>query len=130
MRVRLKQLWDMLITNPLNGQFLVYESASKKWKNKSFPKMWTGSVTVSGNAGQFTVDYSSAGFTAPPKVFVTGHGGSNRETAIFASTTAGTITATGCSGRANTSNTTGVLLVYQLVNAPAGTVIDVFAIGN
>lgn len=32
-------------------------------------KIWTGTVTSDGN-GDFTVDYSSAGFTAPPMVTV------------------------------------------------------------
>ena len=128
LRIKIKQLFDFLITSPSNGQYLRYNSTSQKWQNVTMPTIWTGQATVTGSTGLFTVNIPAGTFTNPPKVFVTGRGTDTQGGAVYASVTS--VTNTTITGRANTSTTVGVLLVYILTNAPAGTVIDVMAIGN
>lgn len=128
LRIKIKQLFDFLITSPSNGQYLRYNSTNQKWQNVTMPTIWTGQGTVSGSSGVFTINIPAGTFVNPPKVFFTGHGTSAQGGAVYASLTS--VTNTVITGRANTSTTTGVLLVYILTHAAAGTVIDVMAIGN
>ena len=84
---------------------------------------------VTSADGAWSVNYSSAGFTAPPKVFVTAEAtGTAAGDANYASVRNSTITTTGCSGRASSAVTVG-LLVATVNGSANGIKISVLALG-
>lgn len=88
--------------------------------------IWTG-ITYSTN-GSWSVDYSSANFASPPFVVVTAHSnGDATADGNYASINYNTITATGCSGKANNAVAAGLLVAVS--NTAASTTISVVAIG-
>ncbi len=89
-------------------------------------KIWAG--RVSAIDGQWTVDFSSAGFTAPPQVWAQASAtGTAKADRNFASVRQDTITETACSGTASNAVTTGLLVATVLTNADCD--IDVLALG-
>lgn len=93
-------------------------------------KVWIGQATVSGGAGAFSANISSAGFTAPPNVQITAasipagllsNGG-------VASVQSKTVTATNVSGTIQTLQTLLGLAAIGLTNSN-GVVLDIQAIG-
>lgn len=110
-------------TNGKDGIVPVYGSAGLI----ASPKIWTGSVTLDAS-GNFSANISSAGFTAPPvSVHLTGKG-STQTAAQSVNPFYTSKTATAIVGSATVPVT---LLALGLTNAkaPAGTVIEVTAIG-
>lgn len=129
MRLKLKFLLDFLVTAVQNNQIFRYNSASGKWVNSNLPIFWTGRTTTDAN-GAWSINFSSAGFSAAPKVFAQAVGASdNRGDRVFAevTSTSATAAAGGCS-RATSSSFLG--LGTTLNNAPTGTAVDVLAIGS
>lgn len=128
MRVLMKWLADFLVSSPSNGQIFRFNSSNNKWQNQNFPKVFIGTGTVSGGAGNVTVDLSSAGFTSAPQVIV---GARSTSTATddrnFASVR--TVSATSVSINVSNAVSVGLLLNYVMQNAANGTVVDVVAIG-
>lgn len=59
----LDDLLDVQITSPSNGQALIYESSSSKWKNKTpaFAGIWT--TAVSGSVGDTTITFTNNNIT-------------------------------------------------------------------
>lgn len=127
MRLKLKQLFDFLISNPQNGEIMAYDSSSKKWKNVAKPKTKYGSVTVGSN-GTFTIDLTSAGFTSTPTVVVSARATTatvgDRNFACIS-----TVSTTTATGYASNSKTIRVQSVYTLTNSPSGTIVDYVATG-
>lgn len=91
------------------------------------PKMWTGRVS-SDSDGLWSVDYSSAGFTLPPRVFAQAEATSaDNADRNFASVRHDTVTTTSCSGTASNAVTVGLLGATVLTDAQCD--IDILAIG-
>lgn len=128
MRMAMKFLRDFLVSAPQNNQIFRYRSSDSKWVNSNLPVIWAGTTTTDGS-GNWSINYSSAGFSATPRVFVSAQGvTSGRGDRVFAEVTTKSATAAagGCS-RATSSSFLG--LGTTLNNAPTGTVVDVLAIG-
>lgn len=91
------------------------------------PKIWVG--VVSATNGSWTVDFSSAGFTAPPLVTATAEAatGDLAGNANFASVENAAITKTTARGRA--MNATSVGLLVGMVNTNATCKVNITAIG-
>lgn len=126
MRLKLKQIFEFLISTPTDGQTMMYDGTAKKWVNKTVPKIWTGTATVGAN-GTWSVTFTGVSFVDIPKISATARGTSDTGARHFASI--GTPTRTGVSGFCNTSTTVGLLVATVNSNAASGTLIDVIAIG-
>ena len=95
-------------------------------------KVWSAEVVSSDGKGFFTVDYSEAGFTEPPTVMVTAYSENpdtddTEDNANYACIMSGSVTNTGCRGRAKNANSAGALVAMVGVNAVC--TIKVLAIG-
>lgn len=91
-------------------------------------KIWRGTASV--NNGGWSVDYTSAGFTAPPTIFAQAEcTGTSNGDANYASVRRDTITTTGCSGRCSNAVSGGLLAVTVNTAASNGTIVEVLAIG-
>lgn len=92
------------------------------------PKMFSTIVEASG--GQWTVDYSSAGFTSILSVHATAEDvGTDAGDRRIACITNGSISTTGCSGRLMSANSAGLLAVMTLTSGDSGRV-HVLVIGT
>ena len=62
-RLRLKQIKEILLTNPQNGDYLAYNNATGQWENLAAPLDGTsgssGSSGTSGSSGSSGSDGSS-----------------------------------------------------------------------
>lgn len=113
------------LVRPLaNGPLPVFNSAGPV----SGVKIWTGTATTD-SSGNWSVDYSSAGFTNVPNVqpnaISAGTG-----TAQAASTTMTAPSKTGASGKCFIPNAISLLGVLPLQAAGAGITVQVMAIGT
>lgn len=90
------------------------------------PIIWTGSTTANGT-GDWSIDYSSAGFTNIYSVQCTARStGTSDSSNNFAGVRTDTITTTGCSGSVNNST-----VKSNILKVPAsGLLIYVTVIGN
>lgn len=94
------------------------------------PKIWVGTVSTS-TAGVWSADFSSAGFTEPPIVVVTGvcrNDGTAAGDASYASVLASATTTVGCRGRLSSASTAGLLAAMVSVAAEGN--ILLMAIGK
>lgn len=91
------------------------------------PKIFTG-VAVANSDGDWSIDYSSVGFTQVPVVTVSGQTiGTNLGDRRFASLGIGQPTLTSCSGKLLSSSSAGLLAAMTMV--AAGGNVNVVAIG-
>lgn len=110
-------------TNGANGIVPTYNSAGLV----TGVKMWIGTATTNAS-GQWSVNYSTAGFTQPPLVNPQPISASNAAAAVVgASITAPSTTAV--SGACFLPNAISLLGVLPLQQAGAGIVVQVTAIG-
>ena len=91
------------------------------------PKIWVG--VVSATSGFWTVDFSSAGFTAPPLVTATAEAatGEAAKEANFASVENVATTTTTAKGRA--MNSVSSTILFNTVNTNATCKVNIIAIG-
>lgn len=92
------------------------------------PRSWIGTATVGAN-GVWTVDYSSAGFSAPPLVNAVAIGGTTVASGVRCSLSAAP-TKTGAAGIATMANTITILGAFPSKFADAGTVLQVQVFGR
>lgn len=120
--------WQTVV-NKIQGQINYRAQVFRTGGAQENPKIWIGTVTTSG--GNWTVNYSSAGFTEYPVVVATARAsGQANGDANYASVRDSTITNTSCSGRASNAVTVGILLATVNQPSPDGTLIQVVAIGK
>lgn len=100
-------------------------SPEEKVRLLHVPKFWAGRVNAKN--GDWSVDYSSAGFTKPPYVSATGHAsGSSAGSRNFACVRTNTITATGCAGGYSEANSAGLLAAMVMVSGSGP--VDIIAV--
>lgn len=91
-------------------------------------KIWCGTATVSG--GNWSVDYTSAGFTQVKNIQLTVQSSISTEADIALSAMIATSSATAASGKAYRITSAGALVAMQQTAAVNGTIVNVMVIGH